>query len=252
MWFFTADLHLGHNNIIKYCNRPFMNWDEQQFFEIIKTGQVPISELKISEQSTKKMDDQIIQSINDTVGQDDHLVIIGDFCFAKSKDKKEKALKYRRAINCKNVYLIYGNHDDKKILHDLFTLTADSYTFHVDNEIIFCSHYPCRSWNKKSYGAWMLYGHVHGLLSPNDCGELTFMQLAQLEDAFNKVSLEHNIESIASEAYKDVVINFLAEKLNFGTTMDVGIDNRYKRENRPYGMPWSMDELKLQFRKKAS
>ena len=31
MRFFTSEHHFGHNNIIKYCNRPFRNADEMKW-----------------------------------------------------------------------------------------------------------------------------------------------------------------------------------------------------------------------------
>jgi len=56
-YFFTADEHFGHANIIKYCNRPFKNTDE--------------------------MDSVIIERHNEVVKEDDIVVHAGDFTMNK-------------------------------------------------------------------------------------------------------------------------------------------------------------------------
>ena len=55
------------------------------------------------------MDAKIISSINETVGQNDILYVIGDFCF-----KGKKPIEYRLRILCQDVHLILGNHDKRK------------------------------------------------------------------------------------------------------------------------------------------
>ena len=43
MWFFTADLHLNHSNIIKYSKRPFMNQVELGLMELVDNGSIPFA-----------------------------------------------------------------------------------------------------------------------------------------------------------------------------------------------------------------
>ena len=87
--FFTSDFHLGHWNIVKYCNRPFKTLEE--------------------------MDSTIIGKINERVDADDLLIYLGDFCMKSSSEASEAPKKafeyYRNQINCKNIIFIKGNHD---------------------------------------------------------------------------------------------------------------------------------------------
>ena len=53
MIFFTADLHLGHENIIKQCQRPFNN--------------------------VEQMDKELIKNWNSVVNENDEVYILGDF-----------------------------------------------------------------------------------------------------------------------------------------------------------------------------
>lgn len=62
--FVTSDVHFGHNNIIKYCNRPFQNSDE--------------------------MDITIINNWNKIVNPDDEVYILGDFALIKAENDKLK------------------------------------------------------------------------------------------------------------------------------------------------------------------
>lgn len=142
--FFTADLHLGHRNIIGYCNRPF------------STGEA--------------MDSAIISSINKTVSQNDILYIIGDFCH-----KGGTALSYRERIVCENVHIILGNHDDPNKFTTGFASISDQKMILYKNQKIFMCHYPMRSWASSYKKSWMLYGHVHGRLHREDVasGSLT-------------------------------------------------------------------------------
>lgn len=133
--FFSADLHLGHFNIIKYCNRPFSSIEE--------------------------MDKTIIDNINSKVGRSDRLFCLGDFCF------KSQASSYLNKIVCKNVWLIKGNHDYKPRVEDGFAQVLDYYEqkydiggLHKKRVIMF--HYPILEWNQWYRGSYMLFGHVHG------------------------------------------------------------------------------------------
>ena len=58
---YTADLHFGHANIIRLCNRPFRDADQ--------------------------MDAILMENLRSRVDQCDHLWIVGDFAFGRrSKD----------------------------------------------------------------------------------------------------------------------------------------------------------------------
>lgn len=88
--FFSSDYHLGHENIIKYCNRPFKNVEE--------------------------MNSIIMLNHNSRVKPEDTMYFLGDFCFRNSPGGKvgegsiHKADYYRKQLNGSVVY-IKGNHD---------------------------------------------------------------------------------------------------------------------------------------------
>lgn len=145
MIYFISDTHFGHNNIIKHCDRPFSN--------------------------VHIMDQVMFDNINEVVGRDDSLYILGDFCF-----RGKKPIDYRVRINCQDVHLIFGNHDKRTdfIVNELVTDMNGFSSFQEVKEIIYCnqriylSHYPHRSWPASHKGSWMLYGHVHNKLNEED------------------------------------------------------------------------------------
>jgi calcineurin-like phosphoesterase family protein len=155
---FTADLHLGHGNIIKYSNRPFMTSEETE-----RARADPRGGWSLSPETVARHDAALLEAINSRVGVDDTLWILGDFCFRDL----EKAKQYRAQIRCKRVNLVWGNHDSFK-LAPLFTQTLDQGPIKVQDQAIWLNHYPMRSWRGSFHGAWHLYGHVHGRLSAQD------------------------------------------------------------------------------------
>jgi calcineurin-like phosphoesterase family protein len=156
--FFTADLHLGHGNIIKYCQRPFMTPEETALAQTDSRGN-----WKISPSSLEYHDTSILERINAVVNSNDTLWILGDFCLRDPK----KASAYRQRIRCKNVHLVWGNHDPLS-LAPLFSSTREQGVVNVEGQAIWLNHYPMRSWNGSFHGAWHLYGHVHGRLAAED------------------------------------------------------------------------------------
>jgi hypothetical protein len=76
--YFTADFHLGHANIIRYCNRPFANCAE--------------------------MGEAILSRLNAQEKHGDHLYFLGDFCIGGAK----AARAYLDRVRCKNIYLLQG------------------------------------------------------------------------------------------------------------------------------------------------
>ena len=157
IWF-TADTHLGHGNIVKFCLRPFLTPPE---FE--RAREDPRGDWRVSPETLERHDAGIIGAINAVVQPDDTLWVLGDFC----KGKLAAAQAYRDRIACQNVNLVWGNHDHKSI-GAAFGKAIDQGMVKVDGCKIWLNHFPMRSWHKSFHGSWHLYGHVHGRLQPED------------------------------------------------------------------------------------
>lgn len=128
--YLTADLHFGHANIIKYCNRPFANVEE--------------------------MDETLIMNWNFRVHPEDDVYVVGDFCFGDPRP-------YVKHLNG-NIRFLIGSHD--KELAKLGNLVIGSLvTLKTEPNITLC-HYAMRSWPASHYGTWHLFGHHHGKLEP--------------------------------------------------------------------------------------
>ena len=243
MYYFTSDLHLGHSNIIKYCRRPFQNSTETMLIDLAYKGVIPLQELSISKESVEKMDFQIISAINKTVKKDDHLVILGDFCFCESKFKEKIVEKYTEKIACKNTTLILGNHDDKEIMKKYFKHVHDYYIFNIDGTIIVTSHYPMRTWYKQNKKSWMLYGHTHGLLQKKDNDCLSQEEEDNLQKVLNNFDINTEMSNLIIKKYKS--------SFPLKNTLDVGVDNN-SRDYVEFGTPWSFKEIQKYMSKRQS
>ena len=152
--FFTSDTHYNHRNI---CSAT--------------TEWVPRNRNTREFDSLKDMNDRLVRNINETVGENDILVHLGDWSFGGFDSIAE----FRNRINCKNIHLILGNHDhhiakNKNDIKSLF-LTVNSYAIlnvrrpagdgKVDKYNFVCMHFPIASWDGMSQGFIHLHGHVH-------------------------------------------------------------------------------------------
>lgn len=139
MLYFTADTHFSHDNIRKYCIRPFL--------------------------SVEEMDETLLANINKKISKDDTFYVLGDFCFRGKSPKY-----YLDRIICKNVILIIGNHDSKK-QQDLDCFSEVHNYLELDVQVKGCDpkygkkiilfHYPIQEWNMWHRGSWHLNGHTH-------------------------------------------------------------------------------------------
>ena len=82
MIWFTSDTHFGHENMLRFCGRP---WP-----------------------TVAQMNDAMVANINSKVAADDELYILGDFSF---KMTVQDAHELRKSIACRRVHLLLGNHD---------------------------------------------------------------------------------------------------------------------------------------------
>ena len=155
---FTADTHLGHANVAKFCLRPFLTPAEAE-----RAREDPRGDWRVSSETVERHDAAIVSAINGVVGREDALWILGDFCRGKLK----QAQAYRDRIACETVHLVWGNHDHRSI-ESVFNKTMEQGMVKVDGQKIWLNHYPMRSWHKSFHGSWHLYGHVHGRLQQED------------------------------------------------------------------------------------
>lgn len=135
--FFTSDLHFFHDNIIRFCNRPFG--------------------------SVEQMNDTLIKNWNSVVGEKDHIWMLGDFSFGPEKETRE-VLEQLKGIK----HLIVGNHDRKgrsnKLFNrdwrDYFVDSHDYLRLKVGEHKFVLCHFPFYSWER---GYINLHGHSHSL-----------------------------------------------------------------------------------------
>jgi len=144
--FFTSDLHLGHTNVIAYCDRPFGN-----------VGQ---------------MNAVLVAAWNTVVAPDDEVWVLGDLAMGRIDDTLAVA---KQLVGHK--HLLVGNHD--KPFSGRLTDQDEAAGFELhhgqlelsgDLAILAC-HFPYRgdSQDHDRYhdhrpvddGAWLLHGHVH-------------------------------------------------------------------------------------------
>ncbi len=129
----SSDRHIWHKKIIEYDNRPFADLNDH--------------------------DQAIIDSINETVGKDDVLINLGDVFLCS----KMRAHKYLSQINCKNLYIIPGNHDwvkQMKLLMSLWWNIMGNLWERPDLKAVFC-HYPIEERRNKYYWWKHYHGHSH-------------------------------------------------------------------------------------------
>jgi calcineurin-like phosphoesterase family protein len=126
--FFISDLHLNHANIIKYYNRPFF--------------------------SVKEMNETITRNWNNTVGEQDLVFHLGDFCF-----NGNNPYDFIKQLNG-HIVFIKGNNDNALIRSGVKPL-YDTRVFHNRSEDILLIHDPGKvlNWND-----WIIHGHHHNHL----------------------------------------------------------------------------------------
>lgn len=111
--------------------------------------------------NVEEMNNTIYDNINNKVGKNDLLILLGDTMMI-DKDYN----KFLSLTNCENVIILYGNHCNPNKLNEV---TSDKLKYlgyylelFINNKIICCSHYPTFHWNFQSDGSFMLHGHTHG------------------------------------------------------------------------------------------
>ena len=167
----TLIRYFHHGNIIKYCHRPFLSDHDKT--ELSKIGAwhdgiwkgKNASRWRISNEAIEIMNDNLLLEINNTVGENDTLWHLGDFSMApKSNDQLNgyyyRCKRIREKIKCKNVNIIWGNHDNYCI-RDLFNISDNLLTINIHGQRLVLCHYALAIWDKSHRGAMNLYGHSH-------------------------------------------------------------------------------------------
>ena len=125
--YLTSDFHFGHENIIKFCNRPFKN--------------------------RHQMDSAMIDNYNSIVADDDIVFILGDFSMSNNR---EVISSYCNKLKGQK-HLILGNHDRMRPFASVHT----SYVLEKYN--LFMVHDPAVCVVGKQMGYNCVCGHIHNL-----------------------------------------------------------------------------------------
>lgn len=134
MNYYISDLHIGHENILRFDNRPFADVNE--------------------------MNNKLIENWNARVRSDDTVYILGDFIWAKESEWPSIVGSLGG-----NKVLIRGNHDPKQFSAStkrMFQEITDLKEIKDSGKHVVMCHYPIPFFRASfASTAFMLYGHVH-------------------------------------------------------------------------------------------
>lgn len=158
--FFTSDLHFGHENVIRFDNRPFA--------------------------SVEEMDAELVRRWNAKVGKGDLVYVLGDLIW---KSRNGDAHNLIRSLNGQ-IILIKGNHD--RFLHNAQAKASlagikdydDICVTLEDGSVRRCilSHYFIPFYNGHRHQAIHLHGHSHF----TDEAELELKMAKELNESDSK------------------------------------------------------------------
>ncbi len=134
----TSDWHLKHENIIKFCNRPFKN--------------------------AKEMDEAVLTWHNELVKPSDHVYNLGDVTLERgSRGKWEPVKKYIQQFHG-HKRLLLGNHDH--FHHEFYGEVFEKIfgTWRGIENLLF-SHIPIHP-NSMGSARANIHGHIHDHASP--------------------------------------------------------------------------------------
>ena len=128
--FYTSDLHIGHQNCIKFDNRPFSTLEE--------------------------MHDTIVENWNSVVKKDDDVYILGDYAW-----RNEIGLEILKKLKGKK-HLILGNHDkiNEHMKKEFVSIEQIKIVKDGEKYVVLC-HFPMAHWQGADYGYIHLFGHIH-------------------------------------------------------------------------------------------
>lgn len=123
--YFASDLHLDHENIIEYCERPFDN--------------------------CQSMNKKLKENWNERVNENDTVVFLGDLTMS---EKKKKLKSHLNSLNGRKI-LVKGNHDKFDISEGFVENCTIKYNYFE----FYCTH---RFKDVPSdWDNWSLTGHHH-------------------------------------------------------------------------------------------
>ena len=127
MNFYIADMHLGHKNVLKFDNRPFL--------------------------SVSEMDKVLIENWNSRVSTNDDVYLLGDVCYRS----EHIPAWYLKQLNGRK-HLIQGNHDgvlmkDSEAMGCIDSVDKMLFVKDCGERIVLC-HFPIAEWNGFHKGAY--------------------------------------------------------------------------------------------------
>lgn len=180
MIWFTSDWHLNHRGICKGTS----NWTES----------IPPRNFS----SVEEMNSTILGNLNSLVKEKDTLYNLGDVIFGTVRNIPDLL----GQIKCRNVHLIYGNHDKKLIKKKWFTNFFKSissyYELNYNKQKIVLCHYCFCTWNQCHHGSYHAYGHSHGNLPDRDNRS---MDVGVDCHDYKPISLDEFLETLKSRPF---------------------------------------------------
>lgn len=171
MKYYISDVHFGHENAIKFDNRPFSLVEE--------------------------MDMALIENWNSRITKNDQVYILGDVAF-----HNEKPYSWYLSQLKGQKHLIVGNHDRKLLKNEEalgYFVSVDHYLELTDEKTrLILSHYPLAEWNGLYRESYHIYGHIHAKT------DATYQYMKQFDRALNAGAMINNYMPVT---FKELIVN---------------------------------------------